>query len=163
MRYLYMLIALLFLGLGVFYLYHEDKSPKALECPFCAKSVRSSHEGAAIFVMEPKVQVVHGHLMLYTHRHIESLEEISFAEKQEMISLFGDIDRQYLQMYGTVGHTYFVNVSDSGHLFLEVIPKMGFRPYVYFKMMRFLRLFQPNKKTLILEAKPVTLSVATLN
>ena len=161
MRYIYLVIGVVFVVLGVFYFQYSKEASLTTGCSFCGfhKSTASGH---LISIVEPKGPMVHGHVILYVQRHFNALDLIHPLEKKELVEALSAIDKHYLVSYGAIGHTYFANVSSSGHLFFDVIPKMGVAFYCYFGVKRILRSFQLKNVDLLLNATPVESSGSSL-
>ncbi|MFZ4772482.1 MAG: hypothetical protein ACOYK9_00620 [Chlamydiia bacterium] len=154
MRYIYLAITVLFVFLGGLYHFHKEEASLTTQCTFCSFHASSMARGQ-VLVVEPKEPLVDGHMILYVERHFNALNLITAIEKKEMLGALARVDQMYLETYGAIGHTYFVNVSAAGHLFIDVIPKTGAGSYCYFGMKRLLRSFQLKKLDLLIDAKPV--------
>lgn len=153
MKYVYIGILLLFMGLGLTYLYYSDEACLIESCALCRMTDRQT--GRIVNIVSPKTPFSEGHFIVYTHRHLETLDQYSGQEKEGFLKVLAGLDRFYLEQYGLVGHMYYPNLSSTKHLYLDVVPKRGFYGNISFQFQRFVRLFSVNGNHYLLDLKPV--------
>jgi hypothetical protein len=155
MRFIYLIITLVFFGLGALYFLFRNEVDFATQCALCSHVL--ADERTVIKVVHPGKPLVEGHFILFTHRHVDSFDEFTQEEKSSLVRYLGTIDKMYLSEFGSIGHSQSGTLSTSGHLFFDVVPNKGFTRYILFQMYRMLRNFNLKGAQLFLDGKPVDL------
>jgi len=137
MRYIYMIVGLIFIGLGILHFIFNEENVSPSNCIIC--SGLSKKENALVEVRIPSQPLVEGHYILFTNRHIGAFEDFTQEEKKSLLGLLGLIEKRYLSEFGLVGHSQTWSSSISGHLFIDVIPKKGVRNFLFFQLTRLVR------------------------
>lgn len=153
MKYVYIAILMLFMGLGLLYLYYSDEACLIENCTLCRQIDHQTER--IINIVFPKQPFSEGHFIIFSHRHNETLEQYNSQEKESFLKLLASLDRFYLDQYGIVGHMHYPNQSSTRHFYLDVVPKRGYLGNFSFQLQRFLRLFSTNRSQYLLDLNPI--------
>jgi len=161
MRYIYVAVGLVFIGLGILHFVFKTELLIQPRCSIC--SALSQKEHALVNIRKPSSPIVDGHYILFTHRRLSSIDEFSNEEKESLLSLLGSIEKRYLKEFGLIGHSQSLSSSTSGHLFMDVIPKKGVGYYLFFQLNRLIRNLTVKSGNLFLDTQNLVLDTMESN
>lgn len=160
MRFIYVIVGLVFIGLGILHFVFKEEQITLSNCVICRGLSNKDH--TLVEVRTPSAPLVEGHYILFTHRHIGAFEDFSQEEKESLLGLLGSIEKRYLREFGLIGHSQTWSSSISGHLFIDVIPKKGLGNYLFFQFNRVLRNLSVKGGSLFLDNQNLVLDSTEL-